>query len=66
LAAGAKAKAKKPEGLIAKTFAPKSKPKPVAKPTAPTRITKTQPGKFISKSALEKTEPARKKRGFWG
>jgi hypothetical protein len=66
-AAAAKAKAKKPAGLIAKALAPKTKaqttaPKP---PAPPARLTKTADGKFISKSALEKTDLPRKK-SFWG
>ena len=67
LAAKAEAakKAKPKRALFsAKTTEPviTEKPKPTVKP--PTRLTKTQDGKFISKSQLEKTEPPRKKR-FW-
>ncbi|MCX6816696.1 MAG: hypothetical protein NTZ93_02445 [Candidatus Beckwithbacteria bacterium] len=54
------------KGLFAKKNPPQ-KPKTIQAeaPTPPTRITRTQDGKFISKSQLEKAELSRKKH-FWG
>jgi len=61
-------KRKKRKGFLAKKSPPKktkiAKAKPKPKPT-PTNVTKTQDGKFISKSRLSKATPPRKKH-FWG
>jgi len=49
----------------AEKLAQKNKNKTEPKKAAPARLTRTQDGKFISKSTLEKAEPPRKK-SFWG
>jgi hypothetical protein len=67
LAAQAAASKAKPKRALfsAKIAEPEPEPKPKSTPKPATKLTKIHDGKFISKSRLEKSEPARKKR-FWG